>query len=369
MAVAQKYLKQVKGDIEDLQAQEQRLSQELKVALEKGAPRSLESDEIDALIADSVKAIYNGYIQIAKDVACGAGDFKIRREKGVKARSFDRCKADFTERAVSLFSSGQVRTTGDAVMSRCLDLLGTAANDKRSYCDDLCVSFSQTAQAQSEKFAGVYAGPSAEALQKQLQDVKDNLMTALIEQDECQRASVALSAFAAELGAINKDIEKKMDLRMDAQDKLELAEEELEGLIEEGEALEEAANAAKAALDQITKGNKELQDLRSNTWTAEKDARDKAQAVLSEFEKAEEELAKADVANTAVLEIKALVIQTMALMWNFYEASVVNPIEGLNLATEYFDATSIDLSEKEAVMDTLHLMDIYCENTASPVFE
>merc|ERR1740129_777777 len=321
--------------------------------------------------------------EVAKEVACGQAPYKIRKKKGVKAKAYRTARALMPEKLTVVFQNGGVRvgdTQGDStrILQMCGDLLGwnpDQKQDENSYCDELCSNFARDALELSAQYAGSYAGAGVSALEQQLSKVKGDLKYYKDEEDECKRSSEALSAFSAELEQLNQDIEVKHTLRMEAQDNLDEAEEELEGMLDE---LEDQSDILAKAQEELGLSKQKVSDLTSVVGLEKKKEKEKNEAMKKlkeELDLAGKELAKAEAASVALNEIKGLVTQTMLKMVAHYEVAVVRPVQklGLKVATdiaEYFDGVMDEAtSEKEAVDSTLTLMDKYCESTAVPHFK
>jgi len=287
------------------------------------------------------------------------------------------------EKLEAVFRDGQVRvgdSQGDSmlILRMCGSLLGWDPDEKQdedSYCDELCSNFARDALELSAKYAGSYAGQATKDLEAQLEKVKADLRYNRDEEDECKRAYQSLAAFAAQLEQLNKDIDVKHKLRMEAQDNLDEAEE---GLDDMSEALDAKSDILARAQEDLGLSNARVADLTSLVAAekaqekAKNDAVNVAQAQLTAAGK---ELANAEAASVSLDEIKGLVTQTMLKMVAHYEVAVVKPVQklGLKLATdisEYFEGVMDEAtSEKEAVYSTLNLMDKYCESTAVPHFK
>lgn len=367
-AIADQYLVEVANEIKVLQEQEALLERQLEDAKKGEVARDLTGEEIQSLIESALKDFFTDPATAAA-VKCGFADRDTRKKYGVKAGAYRKTEAVFKELVKEKFKGGKVRVTGDAFNDKCLEVLGAKAEDPDDLCDDFCAELSQDASEESINQAGVYAGPGSQALSKQLDEVKDKLQQALVEQAECERAKSSLEAFLTEIKELNEDIKEKVRLRLEAKERLDEALDELDEMNDVKGDLEGIASKCEEELQLSSDRVQRTSELLKQAQEAEKASKELANQAKHDLDEVEQLLSEAIKASTVVLEIKGLVVQTMAAMWNLYEAAVVKPIRSLDLMAEYFQASSVDTSEKEAVGQNLVQLDSYCSNTATKAFE
>eukprot|EP00420_Gonyaulax_spinifera_P007181 CAMPEP_0197943700 /NCGR_PEP_ID=MMETSP1439-20131203/125040_1 /TAXON_ID=66791 /ORGANISM="Gonyaulax spinifera, Strain CCMP409" /LENGTH=663 /DNA_ID=CAMNT_0043566955 /DNA_START=1088 /DNA_END=3079 /DNA_ORIENTATION=- len=382
-AEADTYLSSVAAEINALTAEAERLEKEIQVAREKTAPQELDiQGDAKSTLGHILDVAFSSDEETsgsdkARAVKCGQAKLAIRKKYMVPRGAYKAAKEMMDEELAQIFKNGEVRfgdKAGDSaeMLRMCGSLVGwdqSLSSDDNSYCDELCGNFVRTSMALSAKFAGSYAGPAVKDLEERLAKVQADLRYNNDEEAECKRARSSLGAFVKELKGLNDDIEAKHHLRMDAQDKLDEAEDMLEQMTEtqddRTDILVRAQEDYRLSQEQVA----ELTALVAAEKAKEKQFNNAVEVAKGQLDLASLDLARAEAASVSLDEIKGLVEQTMVKMYAYHEVVVVRPVQSLGLKMCFDGLMDEATSEKEAVYSTLAIMDKYCETTATKSFK
>jgi predicted nuclease with TOPRIM domain len=395
LKIADEYLKGVLSEIPKLTTQVKELEEELAKSEADQAFKDATKDDLIPLVTRSISqpstfidkatALKSkcGFAisDVNKEIrAANRATKKEARKQGndnpVLLPSLDKecwqhTVAQFTTELQELLSGTKVRATSNSVLAACCEIVECqpGIDIPYSYCDELCTRMAGNPALNEVE----YLGGSVSELRKQLEEASAKLKDTVHEQKECEAAQIALLEFQSQLTEMNNEIDRTFDVQKKANAALQMAEEELEDLLDEADDLEAKKEEAQSKLEEDELAANGLASDLQKLKQAEPGIREEMEDAINQFEGGVKLVNEATTALNSFNKLKVLVASTVSKMWLYFSDAVLTPLNNLGLekgmpVEEYFEKEYESNDEYGQLLGDLEGLTKHCDASAKPAF-